>query len=277
METSQNNKPWSQYVDSWNEEIYTKDTDNKLHVTIATEDTPIEVEDEIKLPVKSILTNDEVEILMSNKDFNELSDLINLGNIVKCVDWCVTNSEINQTNYKLFLTCMEYVCECIMYFVNELNIDKTNIRHYDGTVRSSSYKLCQQKINCKYQYPDTGEESNGCKCQHYPYLNLYSDCHVICEHIKHKFESNSQILENTVAKTDKLIAALNVAKTDYNNDLQRCLKTISYVLGMMYTELETVDKCRKSEPNYDIRKYHCYKLYIQTHHNKSKQVFRSFR
>ena len=277
MESSNSNIQWSQYIDSWNNEIFSKDMENKLTVNIVSTDTSHEPEEEVKIPIKTTLTNEEIEVLMSNTNFKNISDLTNLNNIIKSVDWCIINSEINQTNYKSVLTCMEYVCSGIMYFINELGIDKNNIRHYDGTVRSSSYKLCQQKINCKYQYPDTGEETHGCKCQHYPYSNLYSDCHIICEHIKHKFETNNQSFENTVAKTDKIIAALSIAKSDYNTDLQRCLKTISYVLGMIYTELETVDKCRKNESNYNIRKYHCYKLFTPSHNNKSKHVFKSFR
>jgi len=168
--------------------------------------------------------------------------------------------------------------------MNELKIQKI-IKQYNGLNRSS-YKLCPNKSNCIYQYPDNNTHHN-CKFQHFPYDNLYLDCYSILQHIKESYDDH--LTQNT-SKTTKLVKALSSRSINYENssintsesdttkptsiacnELKRCLTTLNYVFMIMYRELDVIDRNRKSEPNYNIRKYHSYHTLFKYDNERSSQ------
>jgi hypothetical protein len=64
-------------------------------------------------------------------------------------------------------------------------------------------------------------------------------------------------------KTSKFISVIaNSTQSDEFNtqELQRCLTTINYVFMIMQRELATIEKCRKTEQGYNMRKYHAYHM-----------------
>lgn len=261
METTNS---WKNYNDEWNNEIYSLDSSNKLIVVNSLDNQTITVNTELiseeKLVVNhaTIITFDDISNIIKLDNFNSINDLIILDNIIKVLGWSINNCDINVNNYNNFTSAIKWICKCTEYFMKELNIPEIVNKTHIGLIRSS-YKLCPQKSNCIYQYPDN-TNNNSCKYQHYPYANLYIDCMSIINYINTYFSNTDD--KDELTKTNKLIIALaknTLQDKDFNiGELKRCLTTINFVFMIMFRELETIDKCRNHESKYDIRRYHCY-------------------
>lgn len=259
-------KSWKDYSDEWNTDVYSLDNANKLLVIDST-DNQVTISVNTDSPDEKIVTNNAVIISLNDvleiiklNNFNSINDLVILDNIIKVLGWAINNCDVNADNYTNFVNAISWICKCVDYFTKELGIPEIINKPQFGLIRSS-YKLCPQKSNCIYQYPDNINNNSSCKYQHYPYANLSIDCMSIINYINSFFSNYSSTQEDT-SKTTKLIIALtknNLQDKEFNtSELKRCLTTINFVFMIMFRELETIDKCRKHETNYDIRKYHCY-------------------
>lgn len=259
---------WKNSVDQWNADIFNKDTFNKDNViiTVETDNLP-SPNDDNTISVKTI-SIDDIDTICKNDNFKDMSDLNNLNNIIKVIGWYTSNFDIDKNNYATFLHNMQWVCACITYFMSELNIQPIANKDSNELIRSS-YKLCSQKSNCQYQYPDVGHKSANCKSQHFPYANLLLDCNSIVNYIKYHFEQ-SPINPNN-AKIISGLQELNSLDNGINKqELKRCLTTINFVFIIIHRELDTVDKCRSCEPDYNIRKYHVYHQVHKPNRNLKK-------
>jgi len=281
MET---NKSWKSYNDEWNIQNYQLDQNNKLkyfslcnispninnEVVASNKDEHLQTDGKNKLQYYEIISFDTMKNILKINNFktNNINDLVIMDYIIKIIGWCSTNTnnidELHRNDEITvnFIEAIKWICNAIEYFMVELKIPKITNKQYNGLIRSS-YKLCPNKASCIYQYPDNNIH-NTCKFQHFPYDNLFLDCNSILDYISEQFNQSAP-----ASKTSRLIMALsnrskqtddsenNTGKTS-SNELKRCLTTLNFVFMIMFRELETIDKIRKSEPNYNIRKYHSY-------------------
>lgn len=269
------NNEWKLINDSWNLDIITIDNINKeLCLSLyknnennennENENENNENNENENNTTFSIITNVELQTILKQLEINNIKnneDIDILKNIVAMVNWTVVNSEINniaeeekekEEKIKILITVYESICNCLEYFINELGIPKPKLK-IATTLNRSSYKLCQQKSNCIYQYPDNIKKAVKCKQQHYPYGNLYIDCKSICNYLNYRFVTN----ETTKGK---FISAFISQNDDINfNELKRCMITIKYVITIIYNELKSVIKYRAQENNFKIRDFHSYK------------------
>jgi hypothetical protein len=245
---------WREYNDEWNSDIFKLDCDNKLKFVeklLNTQDKKEDVDINVIIPTnnnsnsnsnKNITFDDVLNIIKTVKLSNETYDLTILENVIRVINYCINNHNVRENTYKDYLIGINWICDVIKYFIKELNIPLINSKSTNILSRSS-YRLCPQKSNCIFQYPDNNSNpnnnNNNCKYQHLPYSNLLLDCNSIKYYLDSHF-SNSNNND------------LNVG------ELKRCLTTINFVIMIIYRELDTIDKYRKYEPNYNIRKYHCY-------------------
>jgi hypothetical protein len=268
-------KPWKTYNDDWNAEFYTLDCNfkkefienNKVEDTITSNESNVDDTVNHKNAV-NLVSFDDLNKIISITDFKSLHDLNILDNIIKVITWCIQNfrsilstidnkSDEQSSSVKIgnLINGLQWILKAIDYFITELNIEKIS-KDYNGLNRSS-YKLCPNKSNCIYQYPDN-KTYHFCKYKHFPYDNLYLDCSSIITYI------NS--LVETTNSTSRFVKAFKEIENDGSgtgssfNELNRCLTTLNYVFLIIYRELELVNKTRKNEPNYNIRKYHNYNV-----------------
>ena len=176
--------------------------------------------------IPSDVTSDETTMkIISIKDYKILQDLDIISNILKLLNWTINNCDMlnnvdNTTSHisNIYYEAINWICDAFKYFIVELKIPEINNKAYIGLVRSS-YKLCPQKSNCIFQYPDDANESSSCKNQHYPYLNLYHDSISIKNYIKNCFDKSTD-----GTKTSKLISAYTTQTKGYNvGALRICL------------------------------------------------------
>lgn len=267
---------WKLYVDLWNEHIFNMDNDNKqlfcennqkildsdlLNDNVDNLDND---KDDEQTNIYNNITQEDVITIISITEFIKNSDVDNLKNITKVLNWLINNCNIDVSSYQFFLNAIEWICNCITYFMIELKYPKTATRNFTHLVRSS-YKLCPQKSNCMFQYPDDCNSKTTCKNQHFPYNSLFIDTTSIIYYIKNYFEKNILISSdvNNTRSLDFIKAITATQKdgsNDFNNDeLKRCLTTINFVFIIITRELDTIIKCRSSEPNFNIRNFHSFK------------------
>ena len=271
------NIPWKDYSDSWNLELFNLDNSNKIKFSELinnnsdlTKEKNHNIESEIYNDThnfSTILSLQEMLDIINISDFkiNNLSDIFILKNLIKVIGWCINNcnSSLHKDNYLNYLDSVKWITATIKYFMNELNIKELQNKQFNCKLIRSSYKLCPQKNNCIFQYPDNIKSNNSCRYQHYPYASLYIDCSSIVQYIEYHFSShnsdNSSIIKSTI-------------DTEFNiSELKRCLTTINYVIMIMFRELDIINKYRHTEPNYDIRKYHAYYIPFKFNDNKKNQ------
>ena len=85
----------------------------------------------------------------------------------------------------------------------------------DKIIRSS-YKFCNFKQNCNYNY-ETGKK--GCYAYHYPHNMIYADCLSLIECINKYYKTENEI---------------------QNKEIMRFINTISFVIKHMYDELNNL-------------------------------------
>lgn len=251
------NLSWKDFKDDWNIDIINLDNYNKSIVSKNTDIIEVildnkETKDEKTDNINFEINNETLKNIISNASFNSFTDVENLHNIAKVINWTINNClDLNKDNYNNFLDAISWTYNCINYFITELKIPEPQNK-FSYTLVRSSYKLCPQKSNCVFQYPDNINVQSCCKFQHFPYSNLYTDCTSIYAYIKQHFESNEGN-----SKSSRLINAVNNNDINYG-ELKRCLTTINFVIMIMYREVDTIIKCRSCEPNFNIRNFHCY-------------------
>lgn len=276
---------WKDEVDHWNQDIIDMDDNNKTRLYEKLKSDDVNkihvgqgVVEQEKTQMTDAITFENMLEIISKKTFSGMTDLENLNNMLKVLNWC-SNKDYNEyvnvlpndivlgskNDINIFYNAINWICLTLNYFIVELKIPEIKDRVYTGLVRSS-YKLCPQKSNCCYQYPDDENMVLGCKNQHYPYANLYVDALSIKMYIHNYINKNSDTL------TSKFVSAysetksehpsndiLHTTKVELNvNELKRCLSTLHYVILIMYRELETIVKYRSADPNFNIRKFHKY-------------------
>jgi len=250
---------WKTYTDDWNKYIFELNNKNKenakylLDVNIANNDKK---NDNIGNMTNNIDNNQnnnkliDIENIINNTNYKTREDIDILKNMTSISTWLLENHNINNNTYNYFLTVLQWQIEALKYFINELNIKQLYNKTHTLLIRSS-YKLCNSKADCKYHYPDDIINKKGCNHQHYPYAQLYMDCLSVYNYIYCYYN------KNTTSKANKLMSIVVQQYNEFDNvNLNKCLRTINYVINSIYKELENIIRYRSKDPDFNIRNYH---------------------
>ena len=212
-----------------------------------------EEEEEDKVNINSIdfsLNNEkiltEINKILKQKEFKKLTSVEILKNqdlISSYISKSIQNNIIN----KIFFV------ECISYLKNTSKILSEKIKQElfthnysfikkDKIIRSS-YKFCNYKDNCTYNYE---KSKKGCYADHYPHSSIYADCDALLECINLYYMDDYEI---------------------QNKELVRCINTISFVIRHMYEELNNL--CLYSDRN-EHDKFHFIKTNTQKKFTNTK-------
>jgi hypothetical protein len=125
----------------------------------------------------------------------------------------------NMINKNFFIDCIKFLKNTSEFLANRINqsIFNHNIEFIkkDKIIRSS-YKFCNYKHNCTYNY-EKGKK--GCYADHYPHSMIYADCNALLHCINEYYNDEIEI---------------------QNKEIVRCINTISYVIRHMYDELNNL-------------------------------------
>lgn len=256
-------KEWKSNVDDWNKDIYELDENNKKFVldnykvvSKSSEQT------DTKNNNKSV-NNFNIDEVLAKNEYKSMEDIDILALMVDVSVWMIDNSDLNVNTYNTFMKLLNWQIAAIKHFIIELNITKPQEKTYTNLIRSS-YKLCTARSDCKFHYPDNMTDKKGCNNQHYPYAQLYVDCMSVLHYVTSFFNKGKN-----ETKADKLIATFTQHQHDFDyTDLNRCLRTINFVISAVHKELDNVIRYRSSDKDFNIRNYH-YHSEKRTNKNKN--------
>ena len=158
---------------------------------------------------ESLYINKIVPIL-SQTEFQSFKDIHLLENetiiITYIYKYLNTTKHINES---MMIQLLEYILNISVYFEKKLKMPK--IYNFDRkNIKRSSYKFCNFKDECKYNYHD----GNGCYAHHYVHNMVSADIASLILFIENNRKNNSEII--------------------------KCCNMLSYVIKHMYDELYNV-------------------------------------
>ena len=228
-----NDKKWSELID-WNNFYLNKDScdyESENEEEIKTQDLNL-----IDFSLNNEKILNEIEKILNNNNFSNMTSLEILKNqdlISSYISKSIQNILINK---KIFLRSIIYLRNSSKYLSEKIkqNLFNHNLEclRKDKIIRSS-YKFCNFKQNCNYNY-ESGKK--GCYADHYPHNMIYADCLSLIECINKYYKNEEEI---------------------QNKEIMRCINTISFVIKHMYDELNNL--CMYSKRN-EHDKFHYVKL-----------------
>ena len=142
-------------------------------------------------------------------------DLLKNQNIISS---CITKNIQNISCSETFLiNCLLYLKDTSKYMANKIKqkIFVHNINTDEIKIVRSSYKFCNYKSKCTYNYD---KNKPGCYADHYPHSMVYADCDILIKYIN-SFDSLNK---------------------NQNKEIIRCINTISFVINHMVEELSNL-------------------------------------
>jgi hypothetical protein len=165
------------------------------------------------------LCNDEKQIEEFKKE-NSLKLLQKELDVIKLLTkYSLQN---NQINYKFFISVLQLLLvfsETLRVRLGQKNIDIDKKNYNDDKISRCSYKFCNYKDSCNYNY---NKSKNMCYQDHYVHNMVSADLKILIEYIQQKNEhqKNKEILKTEILKT---------------------INTLSFVINHMENELKV--KC----------------------------------
>jgi hypothetical protein len=196
----------------------------------------IQIESEYQIKLKEIEelcdNNDTIEKL---KKENSLKILQKELDVIKLLSkYSLQNNQLNYTFFMNALNLLLILSETLRIRLeqNEINIEKK--AYSDDNISRCSYKFCNFKDSCNYNYNKT---KNMCYQDHYVHNMVSVDLKILIEYIELKYGDTKIVL--------------------HNKEILKTINTLSYVITHMENELKS--KCLYLPEN-EIESFHFIKL-----------------
>ena len=234
---------YTNYYDSKSKIIIEEDLLKKLINTLKTQTN----QNSVQVKVNQLETEyqqklKEIEIICTNLDSienikkeNSLKILQKELDVIKLLTkYSLQNNQLNYTFFMNALKLLYNLSECLRTRINqkEILIEKKN--YTDDNISRCSYKFCNFKDSCNYNYNKT---KNLCYQDHYVHNMVSADLKVLLDYIEQKY-GNDQIVS-------------------HNKEILKTINTLSYVINHMESELKS--KCMYLQEN-EIESYHFVKI-----------------
>ena len=207
---------------------------NNNQNTVQNKVIQIETEYQIKLKeIEELCTNNkQIEKI---KEYNSLKILQKELDIIKLLTkYSLQNNQLNYTFFMNALNLLFRLSETLRIRLdqNEIKIEKKI--YSDDNISRCSYKFCNFKDSCNYNYNKT---KNMCYQDHYVHNMVSIDLKILMEYIEQKYSDTKIVL--------------------HNKEILKTINTLSYVINHMENELKS--KCLYLPEN-EIESFHFIKL-----------------
>ena len=207
---------------------------NNNQKTVQNKVIQLETEYQIKLKeIEELCTNDEK--IDKIKKENSLKILQKELDIIKLLTkYSLQNNQLNYTFFMNALNLLFTLSEILRIRLkqNEIIIEKK--AYLDDNISRCSYKFCNFKESCNYNYNKT---KNMCYQDHYVHSMVSIDLKILIEYIDKKYGDTKIVL--------------------HNKEILKTINTLSYVINHMENELKS--KCLYLPEN-EIESFHFVKL-----------------
>ncbi len=176
--------------------------------------------------IKTTYETQDINIMYKNK--NALQILQRESEIVKLISkYSLQNNKLDTS---FILICLKYLFRLSEILRLRLKQPIINLNKNNKIINRCSYKFCNFKENCSYNY---GKKGNPCYQDHYVHNMVSHDVSSLISFIESNYTEQSQII--------------------HNKEILKTINTLSFVIGHMEAELKS--KCLYQGTN-DWEKYH---------------------
>ena len=214
--------------------ILNNQSNNSSQNSVQNKVAQIEVEYQSKLSEIEELCNNVDKIELVKKE-NSLKILQKELDVIKLVTkYCLQN---NQLNYDFFMNTLKLLLslsETLRTRINQKEIVIEKKTYSDDNITRCSYKFCNFKDSCNYNY---NKSKNMCYQDHYVHNMISADLVVLIDYIEQKY-GNAKVVS-------------------HNKEILKTINTLSFVISHMESELKT--KCMYLTES-DIESYHFIKV-----------------
>ena len=184
----------------------------------------------------------EIELLCTNVDNIEIVKIENSLKILQkeldvirlLTKYSLQNNQLNYTFFMNALKLLYNLSESLRNRIGqkEISIEKKN--YTDDNISRCSYKFCNFKDSCNYNY---NKSKNLCYQDHYVHNMVSADLKVLMDYIEQKYGN------------DQVVA--------HNKEILKTINTLAFVINHMESELKS--KCMYLQEN-EIESYHFVKI-----------------
>ena len=179
----------------------------------------------------------EINKILEIKDVKSSSTLVILKQQDLLSSYLSKSIQNTDININFLIKILEWIMESSMELNSRIGLKlfshNENYIKSDKVIRSS-YKFCNFKHNCSYNYDN---KKKGCYADHYVHHMVYADIESLLKCIK-TYYSDKEVIQN--------------------KEVVKCINTISFVIKHMYEELHNL--CMYCTDTKEHDKYHVVKL-----------------
>jgi len=144
----------------------------------------------------------------------------------------------NTCELDTLIQATEYLIQTSQYLsskIGQKSEQQKSMRNTDNFIPRCSYKFCHYTHYCQYNYPEKNNKSDkGCYSDHYVYSKLSQDVQSLLQYINKTYSGQKEISIRN------------------NQEVIKCINTITFVIKHMYDELWNIYiSCSKEGENYE--------------------------
>ena len=169
--------------------------------------------------VENEAINIKMKEILSIKEYKSLNDLELLEKealVIIYINRFLLKNKLKEGEKQFFIDLFNWIKDVSDYFCNKLGLQKINHskRFKDEyLINRCSYKFCNYKDNCEFNYENKGKK---CNSDHYVHHMVFADCESLINYLT----SN------------------NLEVVDHHNEMMKCINTLMFVINHMYNELK---------------------------------------
>jgi hypothetical protein len=158
----------------------------------------------------------EILLISDFKSINDLDILEKEALIIIYINRFLLKNKLKETEKQFFIDLFNWIKNTSKYFTDKLGLlEITHSKRFkeDYLINRCSYKFCNYKDNCEFNYDKKGKK---CNSDHYVHNMVFADC---------------DSLINYLINND-------LEKVDHHNEMMKCINTLMFVINHMYNELK---------------------------------------
>jgi hypothetical protein len=158
----------------------------------------------------------EILQISNYKSFNDLELLEKEALIIIYINRYLIKNKLTEEDKQFFIDLFIWIKNISLYFTDKLNLNiiSHSKRFKDEyLINRCSYKFCNYKDNCEFNYD---KKNKKCNCDHYVHNMVHADADSLI----------SYLLNN------------NLNNIDHHNEMMKCINTLMFVINHMYNELK---------------------------------------
>jgi hypothetical protein len=209
-----------------------KNQTNQNSVQVKVNQLETEYQQKLK-EIELLCTNvDNIEIVKKENSLKILQKELDVIRLL--TKYSLQNNQLNYTFFMNALKLLYNLSESLRNRIGqkEISIEKKN--YTDDNISRCSYKFCNFKDSCNYNY---NKSKNLCYQDHYVHNMVSADLKVLMDYIEQKYGN------------DQVVA--------HNKEILKTINTLAFVINHMESELKS--KCMYLQEN-EIESYHFVKI-----------------